>query len=499
VQAIAVLIMLLLCTLPDISWGQPFASYDLRVNGSVITVMSAHLRSPRHQDLIVISRTGTFPKEVRWVSVFWQQEGGRFPSHPDLVWEMDPEATVVDVGALRPESDRQSIVYLTGSEVRVYQLTAGVQPTPTTLLKIPTLTVFPEPGDLPPVPLIHDWKGTGQPWLGIPQFGQLVLYPIGQGGLQGPGELVKLYQPTLLFGTEPEHRFIRDYTLQLIYRLPWLFVQDFNRDGRADLIAAWQDHVAVHLQDATGRFPQEPSQTFHFNVRTEQERTRRLVPISPLIEDLDGDGRADLILTKMTGRITDRRIVTSVYLNRAGNLPLQPDVRVEHNGFATTLLVKDLNGDGKRDLMFPLVKIGVSNLIRNLVTDRADVSLLVHLYRDQGLYYSAPDWTRSFSYQIDMSYGVMLQGVWPNFDGDFDGDGQADLLVAGNDEVAVYLATPGALFARDPAARMPVKTSARAIVRDLTGDQRADIVLWYDTPSDWKGVIKVLINTTKGW
>jgi FG-GAP-like repeat len=489
----------MLSILADASWGQPFASYDLRVNGAIITVLAADLRGQRRQDLIVISRTGTFPKEVRWISVFWQQEGRRFNTHPDLVWEIDPEATVIDVGALGPEGGRKSIVYLTGSEVRAYQLTGGVQPSPTTLLNIPTLTVFPEPADLPSLPLIHDWKGTGQPWLGIPQFGQLTLYPISQGGLQGPGEPIKLYQPTLLFGAEREHRLIRDYALQLTYRLPQLFVRDFNGDGRADLIAAWQDHLAVYLQESTGRLAQEPSQTFHLNVRTEQERTQRLVHVSPVIEDLDGDGRADLILTKMTGRITDRRIVTSVYLNRHGSLSMQPHVRVEHDGFASTLFTQDLNGDGKRDLVFPLAKIGVRNLISNLLSNRADISLLAHLYREQGTYHSAPDWTRNFTYQIDMSDGVVLQGVWPNIDGDFDADGKADLLVAGNDEVAVYLATAGTLFARNPAARVPVKTSSRVMVQDLTDDGRADIVLWYDGASEWKEVLKVLINAAKGW
>jgi hypothetical protein len=63
----------------------------------------------------------------------------------------------------------------------------------------------------------------------------------------------------------------------------------------------------------------------------------------------------------------------------------------------------------------------------------------------------------------------------------------------------VYLATPGTLFARDPAARVPVKTSSHVIVRDLTESRRADIVMWYHEPSEWKGLIKVLMNTAKGW
>jgi hypothetical protein len=89
--------------------------------------------------------------------------------------------------------------------------------------------------------------------------------------------------------------------------------------------------------------------------------------------------------------------------------------------------------------------------------------------------------------------------VWPNVEGDFDGDGKADLLVAGNDEVAIYLASPGTLFARDPAARVPVKTSSHVIVRELTDNRRADIVIWYEGRSQVKGAVKVLMNTAKGW
>ena len=39
----------------------------------------------------MISKRVRSPKEARWVSVFWQQEGGRFNPHPDLIWEMDPK------------------------------------------------------------------------------------------------------------------------------------------------------------------------------------------------------------------------------------------------------------------------------------------------------------------------------------------------------------------------------------------------------------------------
>jgi len=93
----------------------------------------------------------------------------------------------------------------------------------------------------------------------------------------------------------------------------------------------------------------------------------------------------------------------------------------------------------------------------------------------------------------------VLQGVWPNVEGDFDGDAKADLLVAGDDVVAVYLATPGMVFAREAAAQVPVKTTPHVIVRDLTDSQRTDIIMWYREPPEWQGLIKVLMNTGQEW
>ena len=109
-------------------WAQSFAMQDLRVDGKVITVIPADFNRDRRSDLLVISKRGTAPNETRWASVFWQRERGRFNSRPDLVWEMDPEATVIDVGPLAPDPDGHAIVYLTGAEVRYYRIKEGERP-----------------------------------------------------------------------------------------------------------------------------------------------------------------------------------------------------------------------------------------------------------------------------------------------------------------------------------------------------------------------------------
>ena len=472
----------------------PFTVRDLRVEGRVVGVIPADLNRDRRPDLLILSKRGSPPNETRWASLFWQRTGGTFNGQPDLVWEMDPEATVIDVGAIGPTPDDRAIVYLTGTEVRAYWIKENTRPTPTTLLKVPTFTVFPDREDLPSWPLIREWKGPGERWLGVPQFGQLQLYPLGPGGPFQTGETVSLHQPTLLFSGDKNTRLVRDYSLQSVYRLPRLFVQDFNGDKRADLIAAWKDEVAVYLQDSSGRFPLHPSTTFHFDVRTDAEKSLRSVLLAPFVEDLDGDGYADLVLTKLTGRLTDRRIVTHVYLNHGGTFASAPDARIQHEGFGTTFLVKDLNRDGKKDLLFPLVKIGVGNLMRNLLSSRVAVSLFAHLYDSRAIYRPTASWTRTFGYQVDMSDGIMLEGAWPNLEGDFDGDGEADLLVSGDGEIRVYPAVAGEFFAREPSIQVKMKTSPHLLVKDLNDDGLADLLLWYEREPGLTGLIRVLMN-----
>jgi hypothetical protein len=494
---LALYVLLLLLAFPRLGWAQSFSMRDLRVEGKVLTVITQDLNADHRPDLLVISKRGASPNETRWASLFWQQADGSFHPRPDLVWEMDPEATVVDVGPIGPRPDEKAIVYLTGSEVRAYRIKDRTPPTSTTLLKLPTFTVFPERADLPTWPLVREWKGGDRPWLAVPQFGQLLFYPLGQDGPLQPGEAIALQQPTFLFTGDDTTRLVRDFSLQMVYRFPQLLVQDFDGDHRPDLIATWQEDVAVYLQDPMGRFPVQPSKTFHFDLRTAAEKSLRSVQVSSFIEDLDHDGSADLILTKLTGRVTDRRIVTQVYLNRGGNLASTPDAQIQHEGFGTTILVKDLNRDGKRDLVFPFVKIGVSNLVRNLLSNRVEVSLFAHLFQGQPAYRAAADWTRTFGYQVDMSDGIMLEGAWPNLEGDFDGDGEPDLLVAGDGEIRVYLASRAELFAREPAALVKVKTSPHLVVNDLNRDGLADILLWYDREPELSGVIKVLMNTAR--
>ena len=45
----SLIIMLLIGMLTEISWGQPFVTYDLRVNGAIITVIAADLRGDRRR------------------------------------------------------------------------------------------------------------------------------------------------------------------------------------------------------------------------------------------------------------------------------------------------------------------------------------------------------------------------------------------------------------------------------------------------------------------
>ena len=75
--------------LADTSWGQQFATYDLRVNGAIITVIAADLRPPAsgsHRDF----ENGYVPRKRAGCRCSGSRKGDA-STRIRTIWEMDPK------------------------------------------------------------------------------------------------------------------------------------------------------------------------------------------------------------------------------------------------------------------------------------------------------------------------------------------------------------------------------------------------------------------------
>ena len=437
-----------------LTWLFSFASYgecarlfspqSLIVEGSVLWAIPSNLDGSGPLEIIVISKTGVYPNEKCWISIFSGNASAQYSANGQQRWEIDQDAAMLDVGDIAP-SPGQEIFYLSDGGVRFYLHEKGHRFSTTSrdLISFPTITVFPAAGSLPRARLFADWKRNGRKMLLLPQFSSLTFFGWSSSSGWQKTETVAIVPRTFLFSDLVNDGAFRDYSMQAEFHLPKIFIEDFNGDGKADLLLAEQETLTVHLQQSNGHFSPTPSATIVFPVRPSGKDSDTSLSILLTPVDINGDKFADTILTltRGTGKFLERKILIFIFLNQQKpDSPFAPhaDQTITVDGITPGIMVRDVNGDGKGDLLFSTIRVGFWNIVKNLISKKVNVETSIYLLRNDDQYPAKPDFTRKTSYQLDLTHGIRFQGTWPTLEGDFTGDGHKDLLIARDEKIAIY-------------------------------------------------------------
>jgi hypothetical protein len=185
---------------------------------------------------------------------------------------------------------------------------------------------------------------------------------------------------------------------------------DFNRDGNLDLIAGYSSYTYVYLGNGDGTFTL--SQTFNFGPTAIR-----------LAGDFNGDGNLDLVL------LADAQPTTiSVALGNGDGTFQTPRTVATFDGECASggpvMLVTDFNGDGKLDVAFC-------------------TSTSIGVMRGNG----------DGTFQKPVFYSVDAQPQFSFTAGDFNSDGETDLLVSKqyptkNDGIEIRLGNGDGTFQR---------------------------------------------------
>jgi len=201
-------------------------------------------------------------------------------------------------------------------------------------------------------------------------------------------------------------------------------------------------------------------------------------------QDLNGDGREDLVLWKNHGDISPGTTILLLLRGIDGKLPERPTRVLRHAGLpirgdrrSDNSPFWDLDGDGRCELILVAIKTRVtswSGLVDMALSGGLDWTLTVRSGRS-GNYAGRPD------FQMDVtSVTPSIASVFSVFllDGDFNGDGRADLLVKrGPEQFDVYLSDAGTgFFQAGPALSFAAPIEARRIdTTDLNADGISDL------------------------
>ena len=475
-----------------------FAEQSISIEGKILSIILDDLDGNNHSDILVLSKTGNFPNEKRWISLYYAGENKLYAVPATQHWEIDSAATMVEVGDITLSPGKE-IFYLTETGIKYYRQKKDgkflIQSQ--NLLKLPTITASRVKSYLPRSNLLDDWKGNNQAILLLPQFNSLVFYDRSEDGQWRISDKVKVVPRTFLFSDqEDDGGVFRDYSIHAEFRLPRIFIRDFNGDQLQDLILTEQESLAVYLQMGDGTFSPEPSLLKIFPVRPTGKGSEVNLFFLMTPVDLNGDNYVDVILslTKGTGKFLEQEIIIFVFLNNKSiesPFPNKPNQKISVRGVTPGVHILDINSDGLTDLHLTKIKLGFWKIVQNLISKRVSLDTTIYLLKKDNRYPADPDYLLKSDYKINLTHRIRFRGTWPTLKSDINNDGFNDLIVARDGKIEVYLNTQSEELFKTPLAQTGVFTSAFMKISDVNNDGYKDL-LFYEKKRN--GTLSILLN-----
>jgi len=458
----------------------PFALSELRVPGRAIEAFVARDEDARER-VLVISVLESAPQERRFVS--WLPRSGAPETAPVEV----PAAVVVVDAAELGLAPGPELVWLSADELRIVAATGE------TLRREPLDPPLPLPArtwELARGELAQDWDADGRLEALLPTAAGARLHPLVSGDTPQPLALSLIAD----YGSPSLDNWFRPGFLWGLVSWPTLALADDDGDGRNDLYAANRFEVLVFRAGPEG-LAAEPSARRSFPPFTpEEERRHTASTLLAFARDLDGDGRAELVVHRMVGSLLRSHATTTVHRN-TGDGPdprAAPWTRIESKGGTSAIELADLDGDGRVELLEAHIPFGVVQAVRMLTLGRLEVNLRVRALPAEGG--AVETWSADVTFPFDFENSRVL-GLMPHTRADWNGDGRRDLCWGdGSGKLRFRL---GEARADGPGygaivAELELPLSGDLVSADLDGDGLTDFVA--HDPLDREGRVRLGIN-----
>lgn len=472
-----------------------FAIYNIKVLDRITEVVPCDLNGDGLTDLAVLHTKGFPPQEQRWVSVFWQKSDGVFSSAADFTWNLPQSVVALDAGDVH-ENPGEELLVLTplGVSRLSYPDSASV---PELIPVIDTVAgaLLPSQDRAPWLDFVQDWDGDGYDDIAIISFGKLLIF---KGGGELPftdPQMIDIDVRVAL--SAPEDTDGAGFNAVSATRhYPYFLSVDVDGDGDKDLVSHWNDQMRFYLQ-RDGEFSLEADARVWLEILTDDEKARRDFDIGITVTDIDGDGTADVFAGKSTRQgVADFFSEVDLYFGDGTlNFDREPDWTTMVQGMSRGRWL-DLDGDGRKELMLPVVNLGIADLVRILLTKNVKIEFSFYFLGDDRAISDDPDFTKEVKLEVGFDEGGDAQIV--NFEGDYDGDGRKDLVVAtGKTELSIFLGIEpekGHLFDKKPREKISVETFGDFKPLDLNGDGREDMILYYREHPEMSARARIIMN-----
>ena len=447
-----------------------FGKNALRLPGELVNLAAEDFDGDGLRDVAAFCLSGEGRRPGKTVSVFYQRRGSSFPQNPDQTWPLDPEAVVFDTGDVGG-TGKKAICYVRPDGLYAYMpADKGHSAKPVQLIKASGVFSNESYTSLPRWQVLMG-GGKGPLRALIPSVNRLLVHSWSDGGFRQVNSLPLSTQTgfveDLVSGEGP---------LTITHRIPLAETVGYNQAAAQDLMVTWDDNADIWLRK-DGGFAEKGYLRFRPGLM--EARKDIMDNASVTATDLDGDGRCDMVVTKMSGGVAQTKTLVFIYMRRPdGGFNKKPGQTIITEGVIGPRIL-DMDGDGRKDIVLPSVRMGLNNFINMLTSKQINMNIGIYLQDKNGRYPVQPTKVKAVTFKLDVSNmgknarPVMAFGKFGNSRG-------YGLVVASKEErVSVYLPDRYSVLGDNPAVNLSVKAPSEMELVDMNGDGADDIVMSY--------------------
>lgn len=463
-----------------------FEARTSKVPGQIVALEPGDLDGDGTQDLLVVYRRGSGTSARRFVGVFFGRATG-FERGPDVAFSVPTEAAVFDVGDVDGQPGDEA-VYLTESGVWAHGFRGRKAEPPRRILGLLSLVGDPEEGDLPAWDFVRTLTATAAgSVVMVPGRRELRLFREQDGALVEFCEVDisrRSYYSTGGPGGGRSSGPGSGFSFQATTSIPHLSFVEATGDARVDLVTHRDDLFELHPGTADGCFSRSAVRRQQLRVRSAEEQRRGEASVSARVKDLDGDGIADVALTKVSGGLTNLRTEIRLHRGRAGGgFEARPVQVFQASGFGAFARFQDIDGDGRMEMVQPRAEVSIIGMTRVLLSSSFTVDVLIRRSSDRPgqVFTENPVQTLRTTFGLDFGSASGLLGSAPLFGHDFDGDGRLDLMLSkGKSEMGLHRGRTGPKPFEDR-DRFGLEGPGSIATRVLTPGlgRRPEVLIWY--------------------
>lgn len=423
--------------------GLPLRVWALRLPGTELGLDVADVDGDGTKDLVVSHMTDAQASGPRAVSIFLHAKAGPRFGATSRVVSAPTDACAFLAADLDPAPGLE-VAFLCPTRIVV------VRPTSELVETKPAGQLFfdyPEAGALQPWDLCEDLDGDGLPELIVPtKEGYLVLGRTQDGGLAPRGQVAVPAETR--FGPAFESQLLNRF-LTATSRLRRVVVVDIDGDGKKDLLAYRNKGLARFLQKKDGTFPERPDLEVPLQIvreaegddddpkaeeKKQKDGNEAFANVRLDLEDVDDDGRVDLVVTRTLGEIglfeslRTQQLVFKAKKDGSWDEGA-PSALVNLKGISADPVFVDFDGDGRRDMILSTYRMDMLTNVKRAIMESMSITYRVHLRRDgdDPMFDDEP----SLSVDVDVPLSSLEKrgGVAPvDLTADMDGDGVRDMV-----------------------------------------------------------------------